>query len=100
MLADVFALVPPGVVAVMLTIPVPGGITSMVIDVVLFTVKHGLVGDVPQGVVVIAVVPTVTWVVKGWPAASKSVPVRATVLPPAGGPAFCDTPVMVGSGAT
>lgn len=98
-MGDVFALVPPGVVAVMLIIPVPGGSTWMVIDVVLFTVKHGLVGDVPHGVAVIAVVPTVTWVVKGWPAASKSVPVSATVLPPDGAPAFGDTPVMVGSGA-
>ena len=32
----------------------------MVIDVALVTVKHGLVGEPPQDVAVMAVVPTVT----------------------------------------
>jgi hypothetical protein len=93
---DDVALVPPLVVTVMLIIPVPAGRTWMVIEVALVTVKHGAVGVVTQGVAVMAVEPTVTWEVMGVPAASKSVPVRVTLLPPAGAPAFGDTPVTVG----
>jgi hypothetical protein len=60
----------------------------MVSEVALVTVKQAAVGDVMQGVAVIGIVPTVTWETIGMPAASKSVPVRVTVLPPAGAPAF------------
>ena len=98
--SEVGALVPPGVVTVMLTWPLPGGRTSTVIEVALVTVKQGAVGDVMQGVVVMAVEPTVTVEVIGLPAASKSVPVSVTLLPPAGAPAFGDTPVTEGTGAT
>jgi hypothetical protein len=84
----------------MLTIPLPGGSTWTVIIVALFTVKHGVVGSVPQGFAVMELVPTVTAVAMGLPAASKSVPVSVTVLPPSGPPAFGVTWVTVGPGAT
>src|SRR5580704_2258874 len=94
-------LMPPGVVTVIWSIPVPAGSTSTVIDVGLFTVKHGAVGDVTQGVAKMAgAVPIVTCEVIGVPAASKPLPVRVMVLPPTGAPALGDTPVMVGPGAT
>ena len=70
------------------------------IEVALLTVKHAAVGEPLHGVVVIAVVPTVTRETIGWPAAWKSVPVRPTALPPNGPPAFGETPVTVGIGAT
>ena len=73
----------------------------IVMEVALVTVKHGAVGVVPHGVAVMAGEPTtVTCEVMGVLAASKSVPVRVTVLPPAGAPAFGDTAVTVGPGAT
>ena len=78
--------------------PVPAGRSWTVIEVTLVTVKQGPVGDVMQ--LATAVDPTVTWETIGLPAASKSVPVRVTVLPPAGAPAFGETPVTVGIGAT
>jgi hypothetical protein len=86
----------------MWTIPLPGGSFSIVIDVALFTVKQGAVGVVTQGEdddVMGAAVPTVTCETIGVPAASKPVPVRVTVFPPAGAPAFGNTAVTVGTGA-
>lgn len=48
------ALVPSGVVTVMSTVATAfGGMSSIVIWVGLPTVKHGAVGEVPQGAVVI-----------------------------------------------
>src|ERR1700688_3764580 len=76
----------------------PAGRSRTVIEVALVTVKQAPVGDVGHGVVT-AVDPTVTWETMELPAASKSVPVRVTVLPPAGAPAIGETAVTVGPGA-
>ena len=75
------AEVPPGVVTVTSTAPVPAGSTAVIV-VALTTVK-----------LVAAVVPKSTAV-----APVKSVPVIVTIVPPAGGPAVGLRPVTAGMG--
>jgi hypothetical protein len=79
--ADV-ALVPPGVVTVISTVPVPAG-DLMVSEVAELTVR-----TVP------ALEPNLTAV-----APVNPVPVTVTVVPPAAGPAAGEIPVTVGTGA-
>jgi hypothetical protein len=79
--ADV-ALVPPGVVTVISTVPVPAG------DLMVSVVAELTVRTVP------AVEPNLTAV-----APVNPVPVTVTVVPPATGPAAGEIPVTVGTGA-
>ena len=71
--------VPPGVVTVISTVPVPAGLIA-VIEVALLTVYE-----------VAGVLPNLTAV-----APVKPVPVIATEVPPAAGPDVGDLPVTVG----
>jgi hypothetical protein len=78
--AELVALVPPEVVTVTFTVPVPAGLTA-VIEVADLTVK-----------LVAAVVPNCTAV-----APMKPVPVTVTLLPPAVGPLVGLMPITVGA---
>ena len=80
--AELAALVPPGVVTVTSTVPVPAGDVAVIL-VELTTVK-----------VVAASVPKCTAV-----APVKAVPVMVTEVPPAVGPEVGLTPVTVGAAA-
>jgi hypothetical protein len=75
------ALVPPGVVTVTSTVPVPAGVVAM-IAVALATVNE--LAAVPPNLTAVAPV--------------RLVPVIVTLLPPAAGPDDGDTPVTVGAG--
>ena len=88
------ALMPPGVVTVMSTVPADAAGTSTVIDVALFTVKQGAV---PQAVVT-PWPPTETWVVVN-PLPENPLPVTATAVPPLSGPLVGRMPLTVGTGA-
>ncbi len=77
------ALVPPGVVTVMSTIPAEPAGAMAVIEVALLIVK-----------LVAVVVPNFTAL-----ALVNAVPEIVTLVPPAGGPAFGATPVTVGGAA-
>ena len=91
-------LVPPTVVTVMSTVPVPAGRSFTLIEVALVTVKHGEVGVPGHGVAVIGLVPMLTCVaLKLVPL--KSVPLIVIPVPPTATPACGDTPVTVGTGA-
>ena len=79
--APVMALVPPGVVTVTSTVPVPAGAVALM-EVALVTVKLAAAVD-----------PNLTAV-----APVKSVPVRVTVVPPEAGPLAGDRVVTVGAG--
>ena len=76
------AEVPPGVMTVMSTVPVPAGLVA-VIEVALLTVYE--VAEVPPNLTAVAPV--------------KPVPVIATDVPPAVGPDVGDLPVTVGIAA-
>jgi hypothetical protein len=78
--ADDVADVPPGVVTVISTVPVPAGLVA-VIEVALFTVYEAA-----------AVLPNFTPL-----APVKPVPVIVTEVPPAIGPAAGEMLVMTGS---
>jgi hypothetical protein len=71
----------------------------MVIDVALFTVKHGAPGDPPHGVAVMTTLPTETNVVVKLDPDSKPVPVTPTTLVPFGWPSCGERAVTVGTGA-
>jgi hypothetical protein len=75
------ALVPDGVVTVTSTVPVPAGETA-VIELGELTVK--LAALVEANLTAVAPV--------------KPLPLTVTVVPPASGPAFGLTPVMIGGG--
>ena len=79
--AALVALVPPGVVTVTSTVPVPAGAVALML-VALLTVKLEA-----------AVVPNFTAL-----APVKPVPVIATEVPPVLGPELGLTPVTVGAG--
>src|ERR1700680_190537 len=88
------ALVPPGVVTVMSTVPAEAVGTSTVIDVALFTVKQGAL---PQ-LVVTCWAPTETLLVEN-PLPMKPLPVTVTAVPPLSGPLVGATLLTVGTGA-
>src|ERR1700680_863550 len=87
------ALVPPGVVTVISTVPAEAAGTSTVIDVALFTVKQGAL---PQ-LVVTCWAPTETWVVEN-PLPMKPLPVTVTAVPPLSGPLVGATLLTAGHG--
>ena len=76
--ADVVADVPPGVVTVMSTVPVPDGDVA----VICVPVFVRIVADVPPNLTAVAPV--------------KPVPVIVTVVPPPTGPEVGDLPVTLG----